>query len=139
MTTDVIVQSAHDGTALRFSDATPWNDEGGFISFAVTVDGPMVHASARVDGYESSTLASYFENIAACWKGWKGEKKWSNLENELELTATSDTLGHVFLSFTLRSGHHDYAWTASGKLLLEAAQLDRIAHDFSFFYSRSVV
>ena len=31
---------------------------------------------------------AFFQSIATEWKGWKGEKLWSTLENELELEAS---------------------------------------------------
>ena len=139
MNPEVIIRSAQDGTVLRFSDPVASRDEEGLACFTVSLSGPLIQASARIDSFESGNLPAYFENIAACWKGWKGEKRWENVENELELVATSDSLGHVFLSFTLRSGHSDFAWTVSGRLLLEAGQLDAIAQEMSAFYATRAV
>jgi hypothetical protein len=140
MDVEVTIRSVHDGTTLRFSNPEHHTEEGvSYVTFIVSIAGPRIQATATVDGYESLTLAEYFDNLAADWKGWEGQKTWSNLEDELTVTATSDKLGHIHLRFTLCSGHHDFAWTVSGRLEIESGQLGNLAREFAKFYVQSVV
>lgn len=73
-------------------------------------------------------LADYFERLADDWRGWKGERRWASLEDDLELAASHDGLGTVTLTARLRTeafAHH--RWSASTELVLDAGGLDRIS------------
>jgi len=59
--------------------------------------------------------------------GGMGEANYTSLEGQLELSATRDPLGHVFLKVVLREGRVGPEWMVSGILELEAGQLAEIA------------
>ena len=122
----VTLKSAHDGTTLEFFERG-----GGY--FLVRIAGPNFQATARVYEYEPEHLKRFFADLAAKWRGWAGKKEWGSLEGELVLSATTDSIGHVFLSIQLRSGHDSFDWKLSAMILLEAGQLDRIAHSVAAF------
>ena len=129
MNDSVIINSAKDGTRLTFSDVT---DD----AFTVTIEGVNFSGNVIVPSYHSGFPNPLFDEFAAEWRGWEGEKKWSSLEGELHLTATSDKLGHVFLSVTLGV---DFGWRnewkLKTKLVLEAGQLELLAKSMNKLFS----
>jgi hypothetical protein len=75
-------------------------------------------------------LAEFFADLAADWRGWKDERRWSSLEGDVELVALHDGLGTVTLTAGL--GTEAFAvhrWTARAELLLDAGSLERIARE----------
>lgn len=107
--------------------------DGSMLSFMATQSGdiavemrvPNFAASVFVPLFRSDPLSSYFGDIAAHWRGWKGEKCWNDLEERCTLMATHDGRGHV----TLTIGVTDISFEQSAKLqvVLEAGQLDSFA------------
>jgi hypothetical protein len=82
------------------------------------------------DGVQS--LAEYFGEIAASWRGWEGDRSWVSLEGELRLAAVHDKLGTITLTAELRSNQYyspgeGYIWRVRGLLLLDAGALDALA------------
>lgn len=71
-------------------------------------------------------LATFIRDLAENWRGWQGVKSWSDFERTLSIQAEHDGLGHVTLSFEMRSSAFD-GWRASGPLPVEAGALDRLA------------
>ena len=128
MNGSVTVRSVKGGTRLTFSSVT---DD----AFIATFEGPDFSGNVNVSTYHSGFPNSLFDELAAEWCGWKGEKKWSSLEGELHLTAKSDKLGHVFLSVTVGviNGRDD--WRLHGDLLIEAGQLDGLAKSLNGLFS----
>ncbi|MFF0001397.1 DUF6228 family protein [Streptomyces avermitilis] len=47
-------------------------------------------------------MGEFFDGLARDFRGWEGERVWAN--NHLVVTATFSPGGHVFLSWSLRSG-----------------------------------
>jgi hypothetical protein len=90
-------------------------------------DAPGVSAATEVyllggcDG-----LGLYWSELAEDWRGWEGVRSWRSLEGDLELSATSDSLGHVSLEVRLEEGAPP-RWRLEGTLQLEAGGLDRLA------------
>ena len=75
-------------------------------------------------------LAAFFEALAADWRGWSGEREWSSLEGDVELSAVHDGRGTITLTTCLRTetaAHH--RWSGCAELLLDAGALDRIARE----------
>ena len=126
MAESVTLKSAHDGTSLELFDRG-----GGY--FRARVVGPNVEATATVYEYEPAHLKQFFADLAGNWKGWKGKKEWQSLEGELAMRATIDSAGHISLSVHLRSGSYPFDWKLTAVILLEAGQLDRIAHAVAAF------
>jgi hypothetical protein len=52
-----------------------------------------LHATIRVCSFMSDGFGDFFEEMAANWRGWSGEKQWSSLEGEFILRSHSDRLG----------------------------------------------
>ncbi len=71
-------------------------------------------------------LDEFWHELADDWRGWEGTRSWRSLEGDLELSATSDRLGHVALEVRLDEGA-PYQWRMHGTIALEAGQLDSIA------------
>jgi hypothetical protein len=71
-------------------------------------------------------LDQFWRDLAENWRGWKGTRCWRSLEGDLELSATSDRLGHVALDVRLEEGA-PFQWRVHGNISLDAGQLDRIA------------
>ena len=71
-------------------------------------------------------LDRLWRDLAENWRGWEGTRSWQSLEGDLELSATSDRLGHVALEVRLEEGA-PFPWRVHGKLSLDAGQLHRIA------------
>lgn len=129
MSREVCIVSARDGMSLTLSNFVSEDASHISESFLVEVKAYGMRAESRASTYMANDLGAFFQSIAIEWKGWKGEKLWSTLENELELKATSDSLGHVRLEFVLRKPHTGFNWEVRAALELEAGQLDGIAQD----------
>jgi hypothetical protein len=122
----VTLKSAHDRTTLEFIERG-----GGY--FLGRISGPNLQATAKIYEYEPMYFKRFFADLAANWNGWTGKKEWKSLEGELALSATINSTGHVTLSVQLRSGPYPYDWNLSARILLEAGQLDRLAHSVAAF------
>jgi hypothetical protein len=75
----------------------------------------------------TADLGEFFTSLAKDWKGWQGERTWATLEDEFQLTASSDSLGHVRLAYRIRPPHTGFNWELRGALELEAGQLESLA------------
>jgi hypothetical protein len=100
--------------------------------FIAEMTHPGVSAVVQVGTYLSDGLGNYFTSLATDWKGWPGERRWSSLEGELELSARCDRTGHVSLRVRLRR-ESPAEWQLDAQLVLEAGQLERLAHDARSF------
>jgi hypothetical protein len=70
---------------------------------------------------------AFFQQLAASWRGWPGEKASESLERDLRLTATHD--GHVRLGVQMsRTGGPD-GWSASVVLRLDPGEMARATGD----------
>ncbi|QSX99453.1 DUF6228 family protein [Janthinobacterium sp. PLB04] len=81
----------------------------------------------------AAPLAAWFQDMADDWNGWKGEKKWGDLENRVLLTATSDSTGHIKMKVTLTG--QDYDSELRVNIMFEAGQLEGVARDVALFFS----
>lgn len=121
-----MLKSVHDGTTLELF-------ERGGGTFLARIAGPNLQATATVYEYEPAYLKQFFADLAANWKGWKGNKEWQSLEGELGLSATIDSTGHISLAIQLSSGPYPFDWKLSAVVVIEAGQLDRVAHAVADF------
>ena len=135
---------AHMMESLRFSESEfgvtfcePRLESDGWLgSFLVKVEEPGLNASVRV--HNSKFIQSpveLFNNLAKNWRGWAGEKTWVALEGELELSATSDSLGHVTIRVKLRPAAEAGSWRIASLVHLEAGQLDFVAGQVAKFFA----
>jgi hypothetical protein len=125
----VVIKSSERGAVLELFDFDGDN-------FTVSVRGHGFHGVCRVYAYEPTELATYFQDLAAHWRGWSGEKAWCSLEGELSLSATSDSTGHTSLTVRLRPNAYAHRWTLSATLVVEAGQLETIAAEINSFLTR---
>jgi hypothetical protein len=89
-----------------------------------------LQASLRFYEIRLGGLAEYFERLAREWRGWKGERRWASLEDDVELVATHNGLGTITLGVRLRTeAFAQHRWSASSQLLLDAGALDRLARE----------
>jgi hypothetical protein len=102
------------------------NDRDGLVSFLVRISGPGLEAETMVSTWEraspSGSLADFLRAVANDWKGLRGDQEWRATENDLAITATRDSLGHVRLTFKLREGFNPDAWTVTVTLTVEAGE-----------------
>ncbi len=77
------------------------------------------------DGY--AALAAFFDEIASSWRGWVGEREFSSLEGELEITAIHD--GHVRMSVRLNQSSRPGEWTVDAKLTIDPGEDLKAAAD----------
>lgn len=113
-------------------------DESGWLdSYAIDLEASNFQASTRVEnpgyGHPPSQL---FNELAAQWSGWKGSKKWCALEGELEIEATSDSLGHIKIEFKVPGYSESTGWSAIAWLVVEAGQLERLSVEANAFFNR---
>lgn len=80
------------------------------------------------DGFEQ--LARFFEELAASWRGWSGERTYESIEHDLRIVATHD--GHVRLRVRLWQSTDPDGWKLETALRLDAGeQLSQAALDIS--------
>ena len=123
------IGSAHSASRLRF-----FGMEGDY--FRVAIAGLEYSGAVRVWAYtDAHGLANFFAEMSENWRGWVGEKKWSSMEGEFSIVATSDNLGHIRLSVEM---HQDFEatepWSLKATIGVEAGQLGSIARDAVDFF-----
>ncbi|MBA2733704.1 MAG: hypothetical protein H0U54_12520 [Acidobacteria bacterium] len=98
----------------------------------MAIRSPNLSASLQVYAWNpcGSGLEQFFEDLAANWKGWNGEKKWTSLEGELSLVCTTDSVGHISIEVTLFDG-----WNVRNVFYVDAGQLDQIVLDIKKFFT----
>jgi hypothetical protein len=123
------IKSASSASRLRF-----FGIEGDY--FRVEITNPEYSAAVRVWAYtDSHWLANLFQSIAEEWRGWQGEKKWSSIEGELAVAATSDRLGHISLAVEMRQNYEQgEPWKLKATIIVDAGQLDAIARNAKQFF-----
>jgi hypothetical protein len=127
----MIIKSSNGNGALGLSGQEGLRQTDGSEYFIVTIKAHNLTASAQVYSWNpfDSGLTNFFDDLAANWKGWRGEKKWSSLEGELTLVGTADSLGHIEIEVSLYD-----AWTVKHVLHVDGGQLVGIAlHARRFF------
>lgn len=96
--------------------------------FIATVQSRGLTATTQVSLYQSFGINEFFADLARDWRGWTDVRTWSSLEGELEIRATSDRSGHIYLEVALHDGA-PARWAATVNLVVEAGQLTTIASD----------
>ncbi len=89
----------------------------------VSIEGPDLRASRQVyEGRDGgfSSLAGYFADLAANWRGWHGSRDYESIEGDLRIQATQD--GHVVLRVTLWETAVPEGWRAEADVRLDAGE-----------------
>jgi hypothetical protein len=123
----IFIKSSRDGSTLEFCDFAPEYSDADSKSFLLKASTRGWSIEQRASAYLAADLGAYFTDLATHWQGWKGRKLWSTLEGELELSASSDSVGHITLAFSLNQGFSGGAWRLQGELELEAGALESLA------------
>ena len=126
----VTIKSSRDRRCLVFSDHA-----GDY--FTATITGDPVSATKKVWGYtDTQFLVEMFEGIARDWTGWEGERAFESIEGDFRVAATSDRLGPVVLTVSLRSNDLDDHWWAEAPIFLDAGSLDAVARQVDAFFTQ---
>jgi hypothetical protein len=88
--------------------ATPQNADG-FGGFEVIVEAERVHADRGVLTYRGDGLDTFFESLAADWRGWDGTRRWDAVEHGMTIEATHRG-SRVELLFILRRDYDPDSW-----------------------------
>jgi hypothetical protein len=128
----VIIKCSRTSDELEFSESEGLRRTDGSEYFRVAIRSSNLSASAQVYAWEprADGLEQFFEDLAANWRGWDGEKKWTSLEGELSLVCTSDSLGHIAIEVTLYDG-----WSVRDVFYVDAGQLEQIVSDIKKFFA----
>ena len=128
------VEFAGEGGTLRFSE--PEFPPVGGEAHAVRVDVQVgrLQASGVVETYgDGLRLADFFDDIAAGWRGWDGEKVWYSDGVRLILKATHDGRSRVEIDVYFSHGfaytvedarEHPGDWRVSTSIAVEPGQLE---------------
>lgn len=124
------LKSPHEGSLLTFTIISKFEDG---IDFNVRVETPFFSGAAPSSTFMAAPLAAWFDEMASDGKGWKGEKKWGDLESRVLLSATADSTGHIKMRVTLAG--QDYDSELRVNILFEAGQLEGMARDVALLFS----
>jgi hypothetical protein len=133
---EALVGTEQDG--LRFAQMQHGAD-GTVRSVEVSVRTPGLDARLRVQSHYArgfDDLVAFFQELAASWPGWPGEKAYESLEHDLRLTATHD--GHVRLGVQMSRSSGPDGWSASVVLRLgPGEEMARAAGDVAALLASS--
>lgn len=119
-------------TAARFS-LTLLGRGQDEVRFLARLTGAPFIGEVVASTYFSGPPSALFDDMAQCWTGWQGEKRWEEIDGVLSLAATATSVGHVTLLVRMSTNGGDY--TATAVLRLEAGSLERIAEDVRTVFS----
>jgi Family of unknown function (DUF6228) len=130
----VTIKSSSGGNTLRLSNPKPPGSRYPVESIWMELRGREIAASSsQIYLYQSHDLMEFFEDLARHWKGWEGEKRWCSIEKDFVLSATSDSVGHISLGVSLRSGPYDEDWTVETAITIDSGQLEKVAGEMKRF------
>jgi hypothetical protein len=131
MADSVIISSVEGAASLTISDPEFGSD--GRMNFLVaTLKADGVLAVKRIDAFMADPLETMFRDMAKHWKGWKGTMQARSIDGDLTLSAVSDSLGHAFLTATLRA-QRELDWSVEVALKLESGQYQQFAQQLADF------
>jgi hypothetical protein len=119
------LRSIRDGSRISLTRLRGDKED---VWYSAELIGPRLSAVVEVYDISAEPLVEFFAGLATkWWDGWEGEQVFGSLEGHLELTATRDSLGHVYLKVVVCDQMSDPCWTASGTLEVGAGQLPEFA------------
>lgn len=134
--TSVIIKSSSGVNELQLSEQEGLLRAEGAEYYRVILKAKDIIVSAKVYAFEPyNNLSQFFNDLAAHWRGWNGEKQWSSLEGEFTLKCESDSCGHVFMEVVLKSGLYEDDWSVQTGISIDAGQLEEIAANVKQFFS----
>lgn len=135
----ITITSTNPQEWLEFSRPEPPGDELPVQAFVLTIQLSDLRASTEVDlsHYNPKEplgrkLADLFDEMAAQWGGWNGEKRWAALESPVELSFVHDHVrsvtAHIKMSRDFRN-----PWEVRTTLLFEPGSMKGIARNVREF------
>jgi hypothetical protein len=110
--------------------------DGWVNAYFVTAEAANFTASVEVDNAPyGSSPADFFAEIASEWAGWNGTKGWQALEGEYQLSATSDSTGHITIVARLNPASFPPTWEGRLSLIVEAGRLEALAVEAKEFFA----
>ena len=137
----VMLRCNETGVAVTFSDASwPFEDDLAFVDFRVRIQGDGIDATAFVRTLEGGTgpyaFTEFLASVADDWRGEEPKESFSTLDDDLELHAQRDELGHIVLHVVLRPWRNK-SWQAEACLIIEAGeQMAAFARDLCALLQR---
>jgi hypothetical protein len=115
------------GLSLTFHSRTV-GANGWVNSYLVTAEAPGFSASVEVDNAPyGSSPSEFFAEVASAWAGWQGAKRWQALEGEYELSATTDSTGHITIVARLNAAIYPPTWEGMVAVMVEAGAVEALA------------
>lgn len=119
----------HEGSSTRSSRGELWAFDAALVVPGIDAR-TQVHLAA---GPLEASLADFFAELAAAWRGWAGQREWASYEGGLTVSCAHDGLGHVNIDVRLAEANRR-AWIVEAAVPLDAGQLDRVARDLAAFF-----
>ncbi len=117
--------------SVRLSGWTRADEYEAVFAVEVVADG-LRACFERVTVTVWDAMGDFFDGLARDFRGWKGERVWEN--NHLVVKAVFGSGGHVYLSWTLRSGFFDDDWRCTVTTVIEAGEgMTAVAADLREF------
>ncbi len=120
MSEPIAVLSTTKGDVLSFEVISR---DAGETVFLASVSAGFFSGKVEATTFVSGAPTLLFDEMAADWKGWKGEKSWQSIDGSLTLKAVSDSTGHVQLIVAMEN----FLDHLSVTLHLVAGQLESIS------------
>lgn len=117
-------------------DSRRFDQSGWLTAYAITLEARGLRATREVENLPyGSSPAKIFGELAKEWSGFKGQKEWGAIEGEFNLSASSDSIGHITLVVEILPSYALPFWSAELSIEIEAGQLERIASDAREFFN----
>lgn len=125
---------SEQGYRIVFADRR-FDPKNWLINYTVSLFSPGMEGTVRVYNppFAHSPLA-LFKSMETQWSGWRGEKSWGSLEGEFDLSAESDSTGHIVLRARIFAGHSPPSSRLDTEIIVEAGQLAFIAKQAEKFF-----
>jgi len=135
MVEEVTIKSSHSAGELKLSEPRPPGLSHVVDYCRVTLKGrDIATSSARI--YDPAGVVTLFDDMAADWRGWEGEKQWSSVEDDFTLSCTSNAQGVVAMTATLKGPYHEGEWCVQAVIHVQADQLGELAAKVRRFMHR---
>jgi hypothetical protein len=125
-----------EADGLRFEQVQR-GPEGEIWSVVVRLRVPGLDASHRVWAHDATgfdELVTFFNGLAADWRGWQGQRTYEPLDHDLRLTAMH--VRHVHLLVELQETAGLKVWSATGVVQLDPGEeMTRAAEDVAALLS----
>jgi hypothetical protein len=101
--------------------------------FVVLLETPWLRCSAPASTYVSGPPVALFRDIAENWRGWEGEKSWSDLEGRVKFGATCDSTGHVTINVMIVGPN--YRDRAEVDVIFDAGTLEAMSDSLALLFA----